>query len=44
MVFGHKNYFQAIFSILQQILTFLLAFQFLCCLTVSVVCERILND
>ena len=44
MVFGHKNHFQTIFSILQQILTFLTAIQFLCCLTVSVVCERVLND
>ena len=44
MVFGHKNHFQAVFSTLQQILTFLPAFQFLCCLTVVVVCERVLND
>ena len=44
MVFGHENHFQAVFSTLQQILTFLTAFQFLCCLTVLVVCERVLND
>ena len=44
MVFGHENHFQAVFSALQQILTFLPAFQFLCCLTVLVVCERVLND
>ena len=44
MVFGHKNHFQTVFSTLQQILTFLTAFQFLCCLTVLVVCEQALND
>ena len=44
MVFGHENHFQADFSTLQQILTFLPAFQFLCCSTVLVVCERVLND
>ena len=44
MVFGHEIHFQAVFSTLQQILTFLIAFQFLCCLTVLVVCERVLND
>ena len=44
MVFGHENHFQAVFSTLQQILTFFTAFQFLCCLTVLVVCERVLND
>ena len=44
MVFGHEIHFQAVFSILQQILTFLPAFQLLCCLTVLVVCERVLND
>ena len=44
MVFGHENHFQAVFSTLQQILTFLTAFQFLCSLAVLVVCERVLND
>ena len=44
MVFGHENHFQTVFSTLQQILTFLPAFQFLRCLTVLVVCERVLND
>ena len=44
MVFNHEIHFQAVFSTLQQILTFLPAFQFLCCLTVLVVCERVLID
>ena len=44
MVFGHKNHFQAVFSFLQQTLTFSPAFQFSCCLTVLVVCERVLID
>ena len=44
MAFGHKNHFQAVFSTLYKILTFLTAFQFLCCLTVLVVCERVLID
>ena len=44
MVFGHENHFGAVFSLLQQTLTFLTAFKFLCCLTVLVVCERVLID
>ena len=42
--FDHENHFQAVFSTLQEFLTVLTALQFLGCLTVLVVCERVLND
>ena len=37
LVFGNESHFQAVYDFMM----FLTAFQFLCCLTILVVCEKV---